>query len=351
MTQDPGMLAQETADRLAGDGVGAVVATVVGGHAEIRGAGRVAVDRPDTPGADTLFEIGSVTKVFTALCLARLAVAGTVDLDEPLAALLPEDAVVPSRGGAEISLRHLAMHTSGLPRLPKGMFLRLLLRPGTPDPYAGCTARVLLRGLARTRLDARPGERFQYSNLGAGLLGLALARRAGTDYASLVRREICAPLGLVDTVVTVEADRADRLARGHDGDRRPVPPWNLADLAGAGGLRSTATDLVAFVRAQWDGPSGPLADAVRLTREAEHPTGPSSWAHLGWVGHRPDPGQGGHPQIWHNGGTGGFSSFVGFGPERRTAVVVLANTRTSVDAAASGLLATLQREHAAPARP
>ncbi|WP_228973104.1 serine hydrolase [Streptomyces sp. DH12] len=350
MTQDPGVLARQTAEQLAEDGVGAVVAAVVDGRAEIRGAGRVASDRPDVPGADTLFEIGSVTKVFTALCLARLAVAGTVDLDEPLAGLLPEGTVVPSREGAEITLRHLATHTSGLPRLPKGMLLRTRLRPNAPDPYARCTARVLLRGLARTRLDARPGARFQYSNLGAGLLGLALARRAGTDYPSLVRREVCAPLGLADTVVTVGADRADRLARGHDGDGRPTRPWHLADLAGAGALRSTASDLVTFVLAQWDA-SGPLAEAVRLSRETRHPTGPSSWAHLGWVGHRPDPRQGGRPQIWHNGGTGGFSSFVGFDPDRRTAVVALANTRSPVDAAAARLLATLQTGHAAPARP
>ncbi|MFB9388385.1 serine hydrolase domain-containing protein [Streptomyces coeruleoprunus] len=344
MANDLGSLVRGTADRLAEESVGVVVAAVSGDSVEIRGAGRTGGDRQGSPGADTLFEIGSVTKVFTALALARLVVAGAVDLDEPLAALLPEGAVVPSRDGEEISLRHLATHTSGLPRLPKGMLLQALLRPSKPDPYAGCTAEVLLRGLARTRLGATPGQRFRYSNLGAGLLGLALAHRTGTDYASLVTRHICAPLGLSDTVVTVDSGREARLAQGHGRRRRPVPPWHLADLAGAGGLRSTATDLVAFARAQLDGGPGHLADAIRLTREVEHRNGPFASVHLGWMSHRLHARQGGHLQVWHNGGTGGFSSFMGFDPENRVAVVVLANTQLSVDGPALRLLHALQTE-------
>ncbi len=226
------------------------------------------------------------------------------------------------------------------------MLLPALLRPSKPDPYARCTADVLLRGLARTRLGATPGERFRYSNLGAGLLGLALARRAGTDYENLVTREICAPLGMADTVVTVDSRRAEHLARGHTGRRRPARPWHLADLAGAGGLRSTATDLVAFVRAQLDGGPAELTEAIRLSRETEHRTSPFAWVHLGWMAHRLHARQGGHLQIWHNGGTGGFCSFAGFDPEKRAAVIVLSNTQSSVDTAALTLLRTLQTEHA-----
>ncbi|MEV7908142.1 serine hydrolase domain-containing protein, partial [Streptomyces anulatus] len=166
---DVGSLVQTTADGLAVRHAGVVVAAVAGDLVEIRGAGRTGAGRDGVPGADTVFEIGSVTKVFTALALARMAVAGTVALDEPLAELLPEGARVPSRDGEEITLRHLATHTSGLPRLPKGMLLSALLHPSKPDPYAEFTADVLLRGLAETRLGATPGHRFRYSNLGAGL--------------------------------------------------------------------------------------------------------------------------------------------------------------------------------------
>ncbi|MFJ1864792.1 serine hydrolase domain-containing protein [Streptomyces sp. NPDC088097] len=356
MVEELASLAQQAADRLAQGRVGAVVAAVAGDSVEIRGAGRAGGDEdrapgaPGVPGADTLFEIGSVTKPLTALALARLAVNGVVELDEPLAALLPDGATIPTRGGAPILLRHLATHTSGLPRLPKGMYLRALLRPSTPDPYADCTAEVLLSGLARTRLGAEPGKRFRYSNLGAGLLGLALGHRTGTDYETLVTRQVCAPLGMSDTVVTVDGARAGRLARGHARPGRPVPPWHLADLAGAGGLHSTATDLAAFVRAQLDGGPAELAEAIRTSRAVEHRMSPFAWAHLGWTAHRLHPRQGSHLQIWHNGGTGGFSSFVGFDPEKRVAVVALANTRRAVDRAAFALLATLQAEHASRAR-
>ncbi|MFB9891419.1 serine hydrolase domain-containing protein [Planobispora takensis] len=338
-------LVREAADRLAAQHVGVVVAAVSGEAVEIHGAGRTGGDRDGVPGADTIFEIGSVTKAFTALTLARLAVAGTVDLDEPLAGLLPEGSRVPSRDGEEITPRRLATHTSGLPRLPKGMLLKALLRPSAPDPYAGCTAEFLLKGLAGTRLGATPGRRFRYSNLGAGLLGLALAHRTGTSYEELVAKEICAPLGMADTGITVEGDRSARLARGHDRRRRPVPAWHLADLAGAGGLRSTAADMVAFVRAQLDD-AGELAEAVRLTRATEHRISPFSWTHLGWMGQRLHERQGGHLQIWHNGMTGGFSSFTGFDPEKGVAVVMLSNVNRSLDRPAFDLLRTLQEQRA-----
>ncbi|WP_405533376.1 beta-lactamase family protein [Streptomyces avidinii] len=346
--QELGTLAQQTADRLAEQRVGAVVAVVAGDVVEIRGAGSTGADHGRTvPGPDTLFEIGSVTKTFTALALARMASAGAVGLDEPLGDLLPDGTHVPSRDGRQISLQHLATHTSGLPRLPRGMLLRFLLRPSTPDPYVGCTADVLLTGLARTRLGAAPGKRFRYSNLGAGLLGLALARRAGTDYETLITREICAPLGMTDTVVTLDDPGSQRSAQGHNRRGRPTTPWNLADLAGAGALRSTATDLVAFVRAQLD--TGPvpaeLAEAIRLSRSVEHRTSPFAWVHLGWMAHRLHARQGGHLQIWHNGGTGGFSSFVGFDPEKQLAVIALGNTQRPVDRPAFDLLRTLQAAH------
>ncbi|MEU6315644.1 serine hydrolase domain-containing protein [Streptomyces sp. NPDC047014] len=348
MAHDIGTLAQQTADRLAAQHVGAVVAVVVHDAVEIRGAGSTRTDGGATPGPDTLFEIGSVTKTFTALALARLAGAGAVRLDEPLADLLPVGTAVPSRGGRPITLEHLATHTSGLPRLPKGMLLRALLRPSTPDPYAGCSAEVLLSGLARTRLGATPGKRFRYSNLGAGLLGLALSRRADTAYEALITREICAPLGMTDTLVTLDEPRAERSAQGHTRSGRPTTPWHLADLAGAGALRSTATDLVAYVRAQWDDAAVPadLTEAIRLTREVRHRRTPFAWIHLGWMAHRLHPKQGAHLQIWHNGGTGGFSSFVGFDPENRLAVIALANTSRPLDRPASTLLHTLQTAHA-----
>ncbi len=337
MSADLANLARQTAGRLAADHVRVVVAAVVGSSAEISAAGTTGVaDRE--PGADSIFEIGSITKVFTALALAKQSLAGLVDLDEPVRQLLPAGVQVPSRAGREITLRHLATHTSGLPRLPKGMLWRVLLRPSEPDPYAQCSAEVILEGLSRTKLHAPPGDRFRYSNLGGGLLGLALAHRAGTTYESVIETDVCRPLGLTDTRISLDSERIERLAQGHTRKRKVTPLWNLNALAGAGALRSTATDLVRFGRAQLDPGTSEIADAIQLTHEHQHRVNRWSAIHLGWMGMRLHPRFGSVDLIWHNGGTGGFRSWIGFIPTRQAAVVVLSNTARSVDARAFDLL-------------
>jgi CubicO group peptidase (beta-lactamase class C family) len=331
-------LAARTAQRLAPGRVGAVVCVVAGGRTVTEAVGRTGA-AGTLPGPDTGFEIGSVTKVFTALLLARLAVDGRVDPDEPLAGLL-DGAVVPEREGSLITLRHLATHTSGLPRLPRGMLLGALLRPGTPDPYQDCHADVLLAGLERTRLRAAPGRRFRYSNLGAGLLGLALARRTGTDYGELLHREVCAPLGLGSTAPAGGPGGPDAgtLAQGHTRRGAPTPYWDLADLVGAGGLRSTAADVTRFVRAQLEPAATPLEQALELTQVRQPGSRALSVLHLGWMGQDVHPRAGGGRLLWHNGGTGGFTSFVGFDPDRKVGVVALSNSARPVDGPALELL-------------
>jgi CubicO group peptidase (beta-lactamase class C family) len=320
---DLGELVRQALGRLAKGRNGTVVAAISGDHAEIQGSGG--------HDATTRFEIGSVSKVFTSLALARLTVAGVTSLDEPLRDLLPAGTTVPARDGREITLRHLSQHTSGLSRLPTGMLLSALLRPSKPDPYAGCTEDVLLSALGRARLGAAPGRRFRYSNFGAGLLGLALSRRAGLSFDDLLSREICGPWGLRGT--TTEGVTTP----GHRRSGRPAEPWHLADLAGAGGLRSTATDLVALVRAHFtDDP------AVRLALATEHRVNPFLTVRLGWMVRRTAPRFGGRVQFFHNGATAGFFSFAGFDPELRTGVVVLSDTARSVDDVAFGLLTELQ---------
>ncbi len=286
----------------------------------------------------TVFEIGSVSKTFTSLALARLAVRGAVTLDQPLRELLPDGTVVPERDGRVIELVHLACHTSGLPKLPKGILLRGLFGS---DPYAGCTPEALLDGLGRTRLRSVPGRRFRYSNLGAGLLGLALALRSGVGYDELIREEICRPLGLRDTRVVLDAERTARLAPGHSRTGRPRPRWRLAGLAGAGGLHSTVPDLLAFARAQLGDTSDELAKAIALTHDTGHRINGGATAHPGWISLRLPPRRGGHRVMFHNGGTGGYRSLLALAPERRAAVVVLSATTRSPDGPGLDLLARL----------
>jgi CubicO group peptidase (beta-lactamase class C family) len=168
-----------------------------------------------------------------------------------------------------------------------------------------------------------------------------LANRAGTDYETLVVRNVSEPLGLHDTRITLDVGQQDRFAQGHNRGRKPVAHWNLADLAGAGGLRSTVTDLLAFARAQLDGGTGEIAAAIELTRETKHRLNDRSWVHLGWMGVRLHPRVGAHTLLWHNGATAGFFAWLGVVPVKRLAVVMLSNTARSVDRAAFELLRTL----------
>lgn len=340
---DLGTVVQEAADALAAKHVGAVVAAVSGDRVEIRGIGAAATTGASAgqpPSGDTLFEVGSVTKLFTALTLARLAVAGVVDVEEPVADLLPPGTPVPTRDGEPVRLWHLATHTSGLPRLPKGLLKAVLVGRNRQDPYADCTEEYVLGTLGRTKLAARPGVRCTYSNLGVGLLGIALSRRAGLPYDELVAREITVPLGLSDTSVAVPPERASRLAAGHTKRRQPTSAWDMAALAGAGGLHATAEDLLSFVRVHLDLKAvadQAFADALRLARSRQIVMVADHHVHLGWMSVQPK-GSGKRRLYWHNGQTGGFASWVGFVPKRRAGVVVLSNTARSVDRAGMGLL-------------
>ncbi|MEU4704015.1 serine hydrolase domain-containing protein [Nonomuraea dietziae] len=327
MGRDLESIVQEAAGGLAAGRSAAVVGVLAEGRTEIRGAG------PGAPDGDTVFEIGSVTKVFTALALARQVVAGTAALDEPVRDLLPAGTAMPAREGREVSLRHLAQHTSGLPRLPKGAIWQMIREfpNGDRDPYARYDDATILAGLAGTRLRSLPGTRFRYSNLGAGLLGLALATRAGTDYATLLTEDVCKPLGMTRT------NLGEPVIQGHTRRGRPTPPWNMAALAGAGGLRSTAADLLTFLQAQIEC----REEAIGLSRRTEHRVNPLQAVQLGWMETRLHPKIGGGRRIWHNGRTGGFASYVGFDPERRIGVVVLSGTARSVDSTAATLFRTL----------
>jgi CubicO group peptidase (beta-lactamase class C family) len=310
-----------------GGRVGLVVGCLQGGEQRVAGYGRVRSDAHGTPDGATILEIGSITKVFTGLLLADLAEQGLVDLDDPLRRHLPASVEVPTFAGHEITLGDLASHASGLRRDPKGTLRRWL--DDRRNPYAGLSVEELYDGLARTRLRRRPGERVKYSNLGAGLLGEALARAAGQPYEELVRERICRPLGMPDTAVTLNGEQADRLATGHTRRGRPAPPLQLPALAGAGALHSTATDMLCFLRANLDPASTPLASQLERTQRPRAGVAKRLEVGLGWmIAHTP---RAAGPLLWHNGGTGGFRSFVALARDTNSAVVVLSNTARSVD--------------------
>jgi CubicO group peptidase (beta-lactamase class C family) len=282
-------------------------------------------------GARSIFEIGSITKVFTTTLLADMSREGLVGLGDPVNEHLPDGVRVPSRG-RPITLEDLATHRSGLPRLPKGLLVPALTRDRR-DPYARLDAARLEAAVGATRPRREPGGRPAYSNYGMGLLGHALATRAGTTYERLVRTHIGDPLGLADTWIdTPAADRA-RVATGHTRRGRETSAWHLAALAGAGGLRSTAADLLAFLALHAPGADSPLTLAAAETRRPRADWGRISLG-LGWMiasaGTRMPLRRRTHDTLMHEGGTGGFRSFAGVVPDTGAAAVVFANQARSV---------------------
>jgi CubicO group peptidase (beta-lactamase class C family) len=303
------------------NGEGAVIGVVSHGERRVLAYGAVA--------PDAVFEIGSITKTFTGLVLAQLAAQHRVRLDEPVRALLPAGTVAAPSAGAEITLLDLSAQRSGLPRMPDNFH-----PADDSNPYADYDARALYAYLAGhgVALPAKP--EFAYSNLGVGLLGHALALRAHSTYEALVAAEITTPLGMHDTVITLTPALRARLAPGHDAEHNPAPPWDLVALAGAGALRSTAADMVTYLEAQLhpdqlpvaasaSEPGKTLAEAIAQSHELRGEAGPGKHIALGWM--RGDQ----RGRFFHDGGTGGYTSFAVFDPTRDFGVIVLVNASTT----------------------
>ncbi|WP_374712863.1 serine hydrolase domain-containing protein [Symbiobacterium terraclitae] len=272
----------------------------------------------DGGGEDPIFEIGSVTKTFTTALLADLVADGFLALEDPVRKFLPGVALRPARDGSEVTLAHLATHTSGLPRLPRNL---KVTRATRHNPYAQFTTAELLDGLSRCRPPARLPAPFEYSNLGMGLLGHILADVLGTDYEAAVRQRICGPLGMGDTGIALDAVRRRRLVPGHTWGGRPASNWDLPAIPGAGALRSTAADLLRFVAANLGIAGGVLAQRLARCHTPRAEVGGGAQIGLGWV---IVPFAGDH-LVWHNGATGGYNSFVGFVRGRGVGVCVLVN--------------------------
>ena len=302
-------------------GVGIVVGVIEPQGRRVVAYGSLEKGDPRPLNGDTIFEIGSTTKVFTSLVLADMVQRGEVALADPVAKYLPAEAKVPERGGRAITLVDLSTHTSGLPRMPSNF------RPKDPaNPYADYTVDQLYQFLSSYQLTRDIGSQFEYSNLGGGLLGQALAHRGGVDYEALVRSRITGPLGMNSTGITLSPEMKARLALGHNDKLVTVPNWDLPALAGAGALRSSVNDMLTFLAANLGYVKSPLAPAMAAMLSVRRPTGAPGGGEigLGWLITKPSEDE----IVWHNGGTGGYRSFIGYDAKSRVGVVVLSNTFT-----------------------
>jgi CubicO group peptidase (beta-lactamase class C family) len=278
--------------------------------------------------ANSVFEIGSITKTFTALVLADMVARGEIRYDDPVAKLLPATVRVPTRKGHQITLLDLATQSSGLPYMPSN------LRPkDAANPFADYTTDLMYEFLLSYKLTRDIGSQYEYSNYGVGLLGHALALRAGLDLETLYRRRILDSLRMPDTRIALTQSMRERLALGHGAKGEVVTNWDFGALGGAGALRSTATDMLTYLAANLvadvDSTRGPLAPAMHATHIRRREAG-STQMGIGLAWHlatRPDGGT----IVWHNGGTGGYRTFSGYDAGRRTGVVVLTNSNISAD--------------------
>jgi D-alanyl-D-alanine-carboxypeptidase/D-alanyl-D-alanine-endopeptidase len=315
-------------DRIAsGRGVGIVVGLLdADGGTRVVFAGS-AGEGAQPLGPRTVFEIGSITKVFTGTLLADMVERGEVSLSDPVAKYLPPEVRVPSRGAREITLLDLATHRSGLPRLPANM-----PRADPANPYADYTVQHLYAFLRDLELEREIGSTFEYSNLGVGLLGHALARGAGSSYEAVIRQRILDPLRMDKTGIELKGEILTWMAHGHNARNAPVPLWTASALAAAGALRSDVLDMLRFLDANVGEPESELEQAMRTAHRPRPGTAPVAESDgpligLNWI----IQPSGSTSILWHNGGTGGFRSFIGFDPDREVGVVVLSNSGHTVD--------------------
>ncbi len=293
----------------------------------------------------TVFEIGSVTKVFTAALLAEMAERGELRLTNTAAMYLPDTMRMPGTSGDSITLLHLATHTSGLPRLPLNLHLR-----DARNPYSSYGPAQLYSFLGGYMMQRAPGEQYEYSNLGFGLLGHLLSLRGGSTYQALLLERVARPLGMRETMIVLGPSLQQRLATGHDALGGPTSAWDFDVLAGAGALRSTAADMALFVRATLDAARSeeddqPIARALRATmRPHMEVQGGRAVMGLGW--HMVE--RNGRRLILHNGRTGGYASFIGLDPVANTGVVLLTNSSAPVDDLAFAFLVPASPSPSAP---
>lgn len=308
-------------DRASAGAIVAVLLTPEGEFSRVAGATGSRGGTP--PDRTTAFEAGSVTKLFTGMLLASLEEEGVIAADTRVGELVPPEHPL-ATAVADITLRELASHTSGLPRLATGgpAPLRALLRPG--DPYRGSTAAEIFEALTLLGDEDVVGRgEFLYSNLGMALLGRLLEQAAGRSYETMVAEQLLLTLGMANSSFDCSDHAGTVRARGHRANLRPTGNWCLDGYAPAGGLVTTADDLTRLVRRGLAG----NVPAVELSLEPLHRRNSTDAVGYAWMLRERD----GRTLAWHNGRTGGYYAFVGLDRERQRGVVVLASVSFSGD--------------------
>lgn len=305
--------------------VGVYIAHITAeGEVSSTSLGRQAVDNDQEITDESLFEIGSITKVFTTLALAHLMKEKNIDLDATAESLLLDSFDLPEYEGTAITLNHLVTHTSGLPSLPDNLYPE-----EATNPYADYTLVQMKDYLQNTTLKEAPGTRFSYSNLGMGLLGHILAHQTGRSYFEVIETLILAPLGMKDTKIALGKKDSINLARGHV-NGQGISNWDLPAFEAAGALRSSGNDMVKFLKAQMIISKSSLSPYIEKTQRElfEIEEGLSTEMDaigMGWIIAKEHD-----PIVWHSGGTGGYRSFMGINMHSGDGALILSNSTANI---------------------
>ncbi|MCH9654318.1 MAG: serine hydrolase [Planctomycetes bacterium] len=282
------------------------------------------------PNDKTIYEIGSISKVFTSLLLADAVVSGQIKLDDPISVIMKElSATNPKL--ANITFAQLSHHVSGLPVMPTNF------KPAdSTNPFAGYNRKLLTDYLLAAKPVRKPGEGYEYSNLGAGLLGDLLSRQAGMSYEALLNQKLTEPLKMSDTTITLSSAQAKHLAPPHNAALLLEKSWDFDSLAGCGAIRSNLDDMLLFAKASLDPPDGQLGKTIELAWKQHKPPAEANLAMgLGWMI------AGDRSTRWHNGQTGGYHCMILVNRSLKSATVLLCNTAVmDVDALAQQIFQT-----------
>ena len=286
------------------------------------------------PRGNTVFEIGSITKTFTATLLALYVNRGKVKLTDPVTKYLP-DSVASNKELQGITLQMLINHTSGLTSVPDNLFAE-----GTDknNPYKDYNKANMFQYLKNCKPESAPGEKYSYSNLAAGLLGIILEQVSGMTYDEMVKKEVCTPLHMENTGQYLSKSQEANFTRVYDEKGAQVKAFDFGAVAAAGCIRSCSDDLLQYARANMSNENVTLFKAMELTHKITYDKGLS--VGLGW--HYDSCKFGSF--IWHNGATYGSHSYLAFDKERKVAVVVLSNCAISVDDIGKELLMVLENQ-------
>jgi CubicO group peptidase (beta-lactamase class C family) len=293
------------------------------------GYGEMVKGSGDIPDNHTLFEIGSITKTFTAALLVNKLNALGLDANQPIGQFLPSDIPALTKDDQEILVKHLLTHTSGLPRLPgnfeDGMDIN--------NPYKHYDSTKVYNYLKAYALTSKPGSSFEYSNLGIGVAGLIVERITGKSYEQNLIETICDPLEMDETRITVSS--SSNFAKGYDSEGNEAQYWDdLGGFKGAGAIRSNVHDMLIYAQSQLEESNTPLRNTFQTCQQVYYQASPLKLG-LTWF-YLPISNQ---ECLLHDGGTGGFRSFLYISKSQKMALIVLCNNADDDFAVTSNNLA------------